>query len=56
VNPITCHHPHEHQVISVSRELREIEHECALCGHVEVQTLGVVDRKLSTIEEPLYVD
>ena len=42
MNPLTFHHPPEHQFVSVSRELREIEHTCELCGHIEVQTLGIV--------------
>ena len=42
MNPTLCTHPHEHQRVSVSHKLREIDHECGLCGHVETQTLGTV--------------
>lgn len=50
MNPSQCTHPHEHQRVGISHPLREIDHECELCGHVETQTLGVVDRKLPIVE------
>lgn len=42
MNPLICHHPPEHQRVGINHALREIDHECALCGHVETQTLGSV--------------
>lgn len=45
MNPLNCSHPHEHQTVRVSHSLREISHECGLCGEVSVQTLGLVVTK-----------
>lgn len=42
MNPNLCTHPHEHQSVQVNKPLREIDHECGLCGAISTATLGSV--------------